>query len=609
MATIFSNPRISRQPAPAAKTCCCPACTGIECFDRPTFFAGQLLNETDLNAEIDYVVEKNRLHNRYLHGPGTVCGLDVTCGDCDGTVNISAGYAIDPCGNDIVVCTNQTFDVIKAIKACAKTRKKGSTTGCQPYQPPTSDCSSLTTEEWCITLEYKESPTQPVTPLINNQKSSCSCGCGGGGRCGCGGGGGCSCGGGSSKSSSGTACGCSSSSSTSSQSTTTQTCQPTRTHEGYSIGVCAEPPDCGTLAGLMKTTLLERIIQCITGIFTNKGNRFTATTLNTSITAMTGDFSQVNTNDAQDTCCRLLLFIDDLFSNSPFPVRCELTKLLADLKCAQRDPAGNQAQDAWLNQSQTNIQGLITLLFEYIRECICHALLPPCPCDPCDDRLIIACVTVQNGKITEICNFGCRQFAGGFPSFFYWLSLIPIVPLLKFVAEKFCCGDALLHKNSPLVNEVTKWMDSVDPSGTVRKAVVEGNFALPKLYFDRLTALPSKAAPSNLAQNVPANGVNLAPLAGQKLSSAASTLGQANITYVEKQVTSMAAVPASVSAPVVAPGSKVIIYTDGTNILDIQPYPVELQLADHVQQINDLQSQLTSLRATVEKLGPVQRKE
>ena len=597
MATTYSNPRISRQPAPAAKTCCCPACTGIECFDRPTFFAGQLLNETDLNAEIDYVMEKNRLHNRYLHGPGTVCGLEVTCGDCDGTVNISAGYAIDPCGNDIVVCTNQTFDVIKAIKACATTRKKGSTTGCQPYQPPTSDCSSSITEEWCITLEYKESPTQPVTPLINNQKSSCSCGCGGG----------CSCGG--SSKASGSGCGCSSSSSASSQSTTTQTCQPTRTHEGYSIGICAEPQDCGTLAGVLKGTLLDRIIQCITGIFTNKGNRLTATTFNTSVAAITGDFGQVNVNDAKDTCCRLLLFIDDLFSNSPFPVRCELTKVLADLQCAQQTPVGDQNQTAYLNQSQTNIQGLITLLFEYIRECICHALLPPCPCDPCDDRLIIACVTVNNGKITEICNFGCRQFAGGFPSFFYWLSLIPIVPLLKFVAENFCCGEALIHRNSPLVNEVTKWMDSVDPSGAARKAVAEGNFALPKLYLDRLTSLPSKLAPSQLAQSIPANAVNLAPLTGQQLSKVTSTLGQANVTYVEKKVASRASVPASAAPPVIAPGSKVIIYTDGTNILDIQPYPVEQQLADHVQQISDLQTQLSSLRATVEKMRPVQSKE
>jgi hypothetical protein len=237
---------------------------------------------------------------------------------------------------------------------------------------------------------------------------------------------------------------------------------------------------------------------------------------------------------------------------------------------------------------------------EYVRECVCHALLPTCPTDPCDDRLIIACVTVKDGKITEICNFGCRQFAGGFPSFFYWLSILPIVPLFKYIVERLCCGEALLHMNSPLVNEVTTWMDRIDPTGTVRKTVAEGNFALPKVYLDRVTSVPSKLAPAQLAKAVPANAANLAPLKGQKLAAVATTFSQANVTYVEKRVTSMADVPASVAAPVIPPGGKVLVYTDGTNILDIQPYPVELQLADHVQQISDLQTQIASLRSTVE---------
>jgi hypothetical protein len=582
MAThTVSNPRSQRQTGPAAKTCCCPACTGIECFDRPTFFAGQLLNEADLNAEIDYIVEKNRLHNRYLHGPGTVCGLEVTCSDCAGTVNISAGYAIDPCGNDVIVCANTTFDVIKAIKDCAKARKKNAT-GCQPYQPPTADCSSLTTQQWCITLEYQESPTQPVTPLVN-QTSTCGCGCGGAGK------------------SSGGNCGCSGSSSASSQSTTTQTCQPTRTHEGYIIGVCEEPKDCGSLAALEKNTLFERIVQCVTSTFATAAKRFGTNTLSTVVTAMTGDFAaaKVSPADAQDTCCRLLLLIDDLFSNSPFPVRCDLLKTLASLKCApsnQNDPTG------WLAQAQTNIQNLVALFVEYIRECICHALLPPCPVDPCDDRLIIACLTVENGKIAEICNFGCRQFAGGFPAFFYWLSIVPIVPLFKWLVENFCCGDALLERGVPLVNGVTKWMDKIDPSGTVRKVVAESNFALPKLYWDRLMAVPSRVSPEEMAKSVPANGVNLAPLAGQSLDRAVVILRQSKISFTQKQVASSADVPLSIAPPVVPAGAQVIVYTDGTNVIDIQPYPVNQQLADHMQQIDDLQSQLASLRATVAAL-------
>src|SRR5437870_5249242 len=94
----------------------CPVCGGLECLCRPRFFAGQLLTENDLQALDHYIVEKNKLHNRYLHGAGVVCGLEVTCHECKGQVTIHTGYAIDPCGNDIIVCKDVAFDV------CAKIR-------------------------------------------------------------------------------------------------------------------------------------------------------------------------------------------------------------------------------------------------------------------------------------------------------------------------------------------------------------------------------------------------------------------------------------------------------------------------------------------------------
>ena len=72
------------------------------------FFAGQLLTESELNTEQAYVIAKNRLHNRYLHGWGVVCGLEVVCA-CEGFVHVKSGYAIDPCGNDIIVCKDTDF--------------------------------------------------------------------------------------------------------------------------------------------------------------------------------------------------------------------------------------------------------------------------------------------------------------------------------------------------------------------------------------------------------------------------------------------------------------------------------------------------------------------
>src|SRR3954471_15217075 len=96
----------------------CPACGGMQCLCRPRFFAGQLLTEEDLNRLERYIVEKNKLHNRYLHGWGVVCGLEVSCHPCQGFVTVTSGYALSPCGDDIVVCRDEAVNVCDLIKQC-----------------------------------------------------------------------------------------------------------------------------------------------------------------------------------------------------------------------------------------------------------------------------------------------------------------------------------------------------------------------------------------------------------------------------------------------------------------------------------------------------------
>jgi hypothetical protein len=85
-------------------------------FTRPSFFDGQLLCADDLQALTAYVRGKDRLHNRYLTGSGVVCGLDVVCSCADRrTVIVRAGYALDCCGNDIVVPCDQTIDINELV--------------------------------------------------------------------------------------------------------------------------------------------------------------------------------------------------------------------------------------------------------------------------------------------------------------------------------------------------------------------------------------------------------------------------------------------------------------------------------------------------------------
>jgi len=75
-------------------------------FRRNRFFSGRLLTAEDLELEQTYFREKQRLHNRALHGFGIVSGLEVS--RRRDKLIITAGLALDCAGNEIVVAETQS---------------------------------------------------------------------------------------------------------------------------------------------------------------------------------------------------------------------------------------------------------------------------------------------------------------------------------------------------------------------------------------------------------------------------------------------------------------------------------------------------------------------
>ena len=52
-------------------------CLEVREFRRLRYFFGQMLDDKDFQLEQEYFREKFKLHNRCLHGYGTICGLIV----------------------------------------------------------------------------------------------------------------------------------------------------------------------------------------------------------------------------------------------------------------------------------------------------------------------------------------------------------------------------------------------------------------------------------------------------------------------------------------------------------------------------------------------------
>src|SRR5215831_9570689 len=160
---MYHTTGIARPDVPAWTPEPCPACGGLQCLCRPRFFAGQLLTEEDLNRLERYIVEKNRLHNRYLHGWGVVCGLDVSCHPCAGFVTVKSGYALSPCGDDILVCCDEAVNVCDLIKKCREDQQRQ--WDCDPAWPqPQPDCNDQD-ERWVLYVCYDEKTSRGITPL------------------------------------------------------------------------------------------------------------------------------------------------------------------------------------------------------------------------------------------------------------------------------------------------------------------------------------------------------------------------------------------------------------------------------------------------------------
>jgi hypothetical protein len=94
-------------------------------FVRVRYFYGQRLGVMELADEAAYHAGKQAFHNARLHGAGVLCGLAVarfvypqqaqssSGGSTQQTtlVRVTRGAALDPCGREIIVCTDQCIDV------------------------------------------------------------------------------------------------------------------------------------------------------------------------------------------------------------------------------------------------------------------------------------------------------------------------------------------------------------------------------------------------------------------------------------------------------------------------------------------------------------------
>jgi hypothetical protein len=83
---------------------------------------------------------------------------------------------------------------------------------------------------------------------------------------------------------------------------------------------------------------------------------------------------------------------------------------------------------------------LVGGFFQYLKDCFCSQFLVSCPDETNGKKIYLACISIKNDSIYQICNFSKRKYVKTFPTLEYWLSFIPVAPVIRAVFEKIGCS-------------------------------------------------------------------------------------------------------------------------------------------------------------------------
>ncbi len=380
-------------------TCKCGSNCQPDIYVRPRFFAGQLLGEDDLQALESYVLAKNRLHNRHLFGEGVVCGFEVLCHPCgDGRVLVQPGYALDCCGNDIVLSCKAELDINLMIRDLRRDKLGGYDCGdpCAQTKPPTAQAAKTKSSEdvvreYCLYARYCEQESDPVSPYSPDQPCSPAA------------------------------------------------CEPTRVREGlyFELRCPEEPKPPNDLLGALQCCMKDVI-----GIEKMSWGALILEDINVRGWIESVEERLVQQKKfAADLRDQLLALIECF----PCLTNCKLRDEILAVKLPK--DVGTQKSELTTNAEKKAYNELVTIFVKLLKDCVCNAVIPPCG-DCADTGVLLACIKVKKCEVIEICNLS-RRFVISPVAMRYWLSGDRIEQWLR----QKCCACRPCKKETPAYPE------------------------------------------------------------------------------------------------------------------------------------------------------------
>jgi hypothetical protein len=338
-----------QEPAPSSQSCC-----RLMNFERPNYFAGHLLTDADLLLEQRYIREKMKLYHRSLHGSGVVCGLRLTCDhNCAGGILVGRGYAIDDCGNDLVLPERQPLDVISLLIQKGLILPEPAPDPCRPKNAE-SECHLQ--QCFYITICYTEDQVDFATPLV----ATCQ--------------------------------------------TTSSECEPTRILETVSLDVVDTLP--GVQPG--QDALKNRLETCFKlfsdGAFAQALHRHQKT-LGEIITPPAESHKALEHHTEYHKLFFELRGLLLLYLNKhPDKYNCTIDDEIRKVRFPEIHRHSDKAQEKYLEELRDSFSCLLALAWQHAVSCALGEFVPSCV-QVCEASCVsLGAVIVENGRIVRVCN-------------------------------------------------------------------------------------------------------------------------------------------------------------------------------------------------------------
>ncbi len=281
-------------------------------------------------------------------------------------------------------------------------------------------------------------------------------------------------------------------------------------------------------------------------------------------------------------------------------------------------PVDFTALSAYRDSLLAAFKDLLLRLVQGLKDCLCDRLLLDCPrCGP-GDVIYLATVEIRSGQVYHICNFLRREVLT-FPKVKYWLSAVPVIPIIHWLVEKFCCSvlpelSGKINPGSfmtvPTTNAIFEKIQTrnfkLDLSSMSARYGASGKYAFQAAATRALLPSPAPAIPSQVLEASPQTATAVLARYGVAVANVAD--------YHTALASNLPLIDPSAVPPNFQPGDQVNLYTQNGRVVyytrvttpAAAPAPASAGTAPSpavgVAEVHDLQSQLGALRAQITSL-------